>query len=124
MKEIIVNENLSKELEAKIDPCGFDTVKRYFRDPKSEISQVVLVQEDYLLQEVATIFADRAQGKDRLIELLEIGAVKFGVDRLDTVEPEFKEYAVMLNTIADNKLCYVIYLPPVYVAKVTDRKWG
>lgn len=123
MREIVVDEKLSKELEAKIDPCGFETVKRYFRDPKSEISQVVLVQGDYLLQEAAAIFADESQGKDRLSWLLETRAVRFGVDRLEIVDPEFKKYAVMLDSIADNKLCYVIYLPPVYVVKVTDKKW-
>lgn len=120
---IIKNKFIVKELEAKIDPCGFETVKKYFRDSNSKISQVVLVQGDYLLQEIAAIFADGTQGKDRLIELLETGAVKFGVDSLKAIEPELKKYAVRLNSIADNKLCYVIYLPPVYVVKATEKKW-
>lgn len=123
MKSFSFDKNFAAELETKIDPCGFETVKRYFRDPDSEISQVIIVQGDYLLQEVATIFADKSQGKDRLIELLKIGVVKFGVNGLETVEPEFKKYAVLLDNIPDNRLCFVIYLPPVYVVKVTDRKW-
>ncbi len=81
------------------------------------------MQGDYLLQEAAAIFADKSRGKDRLIELLKIGVVKFGVNGLETVEPEFKKYAILLDNIPDNRLCFVIYLPPVYVVKVTDKKW-
>jgi hypothetical protein len=122
MVSFVKNENLIKELEGKIDPCGFETVKRYFRDPNSEISQVVLVQGEHLLQEVALVFIDKS-GKDKLVELLKSGAIKYGVDDLEGVTAAFKGYAVKLNSIADDQLCDVLYCPPVYLVKVTNRKW-
>ena len=117
------NKKLANKLEELIDPCGFETVKRHFRAKNSEISQVALVQGDYLLHEIATVFVDKVAGA-KLVELLEAGIIKYGVDNLEKVESDFRKYAVLLDSIPDNQLCHVIYLPPIYIVKVADKKWN
>ena len=117
------NKKLANKLEELIDPCGFETVKRHFRARDSEISQVVLMQGDYLLHEIATVFVDKAAGS-KLVELLEAGIIKYGVDNLEGVKSDFRKYAVLLDSIPDNQLCHVIYLPPIYIVKVADEKWN
>ena len=112
------NKKLANKLEKLIDPCGFETVKRHFRARDSEISQVALIQGDYLLHEIATVFVDKAAGS-KLVELLEAGIIKYGVDSLESVKLDFRKYAILLNTIPNNQLCHVIHLPPVYIVKVT-----
>ena len=117
------NKKLANKLEELIDPCGFETVKRHFRARDSEISQVALIQGDYLLHEIATVFVDKAAGS-KLVELLKAGIIKYGVDNLEGVKPDFRKYAVLLNSIPDNQLCHVIYQPPIYIVKVADEKWN
>ena len=56
------NKKLAGKLKGLIDPCGFETVKQHFRAKNSEISQVALIQGDYLLHEIATVFEERAEG--------------------------------------------------------------
>src|SRR4029453_6834343 len=53
---------IAARLCSQIDPCEFRAVKRYFRNPSSEIQLVVLVQAPYALEEVATVFATRGNG--------------------------------------------------------------
>jgi len=119
------NKKLANKLEELIDPCGFETVKQHFRAKNSEISQVVLIQGDYLLHEIATVFEDKAEGINtaKLVELLEAGIIKYGVDNLEKVKSDFRKYAVLLDSVPDNQLCHVIYLPPIYIVKVADEKW-
>ena len=119
------NKKLAGKLKGLIDPCGFETVKQHFRAKNSEISQVALIQGDYLLHEIATVFEERAEGINtaKLVELLEAGIIKYGVDNLEKVESDFRKYAVLLDSIPDNQLCHVIYLPPIYIVKVADKKW-
>ena len=120
------NKKLANKLKELIDPCGFETVKRYFRAENSEISQVALIQGDYLLHEIATVFVDKAVGDKlaKLVELLEAGIIKYGVDNLESAKSDFKKYAVLLDSVPDNQLCNVIYLPPIYIVKVADEKWN
>jgi len=117
------NKKLANELEELIDPCGFETVKRHFRARDSEISQVALIQGDYLLHEIATVFVDKAAGS-KLVELLKAGIIKYGVDNLEGVKSDFRKYAVLLDSVPDNQLCHVIYQPPIYIVKVADEKWN
>ena len=117
------NKKLANKLEELIDPCGFETVKRHFRARDSEISQVALIQGDYLLHEIATVFIDKAAGS-KLVELLKAGIIKYGVDNLEGVKSDFRKYAVLLDSIPDNQLCHVIYQPPIYIVKVADEKWN
>ena len=119
------NKKLTGKLKELIDPCGFEIVKQHFRAKNSEISQVVLIQGDYLLHEIATVFEDKAEGINtaKLVELLEAGIIKYGVDNLEKVKSDFRKYAVLLDSVPDNQLCHVIYLPPIYIVKVADEKW-
>ena len=113
-----------------MDACDFGTVKAYFRDASSEISQVALVQGSAKRHEVAALFVRPPQasaegrGEEVLLDLLESGGVvKFGVDDIDRVSFSLREYAVRLDSIADDQLRYVLYLPPLYLVKMTDKKW-
>jgi len=54
--------------------------------------------------------------------LLEARIIKYGVDNLEKVKSGFRKYAVLLDSIPDNQLCHVIYLPPIHIVKVADEK--
>lgn len=117
--------DVANQLKLKIDPCPFQTVKRYFRNPSGQIKQVILVQEGYRLEEVAAFFCAPSDGssEEQLRRLLKAGVMKFGVDDLERVHPDFVDCVVLLYSIADDRLCYVIYGPPAYFAQLSDQAW-
>jgi hypothetical protein len=112
-------------MKSRIDATDFRTVKAYFRDPKSEIEGVVLVQGEHRLEEVAAFFAapDPETVEERFLELLRQGAIVLGVDDFRGARPALDRYAVLLDTILDDRTCHVVYLPPLYIVRVTDMKW-
>lgn len=126
--DIPFDTELAGQLESKVDLCAFKTVKSHFRNPESEIFQVIIVQGDYLLHEVAALFEnppEEKEGKEEefLDELFEAEVIQAGVDDLEVAWSDYRKYAVLLDTIEDNRLCYVIYSPPAYFVKLTDKKW-
>src|SRR4051812_39943500 len=92
---------IANALQSQIDPCDFSTVKRYFRHPDSDISQVVLVQQDYQLQEITAFLCGKDSKKEDLASMLENGVIKFGVDNISTVHPDFRDNAILLDSIPD-----------------------
>ena len=113
--------HLAAQLRALIDPCALRAVKRYVRNPTSEIQLVVLVQDGYALEEVAAVFASPGSGEAVLQALLTQGVIKFGVDDLGCVQATVRERAVLLDSIPDQQDCCVIYLPPCYVVQLHNR---
>ncbi len=57
------DSHLAAQLRLLIDPCEVRAVKRYVRNPASEIQLVVLVQDGYALEEVAAVFASPGSGE-------------------------------------------------------------
>lgn len=112
--------SLASDLATQIDGCEFQTVKRYFRSPASEIRIVVLVEAAFALEEVAAVFAapSTMNGDTALRALLAAGVMKFGVDDLGGVQPGHKHHVVLLDHIAETRACRVIYLPPCYVVQL------
>jgi hypothetical protein len=106
---------IAARLCSQIDPCEFRAVKRYFRNPRSEIQLVVLVQAPYALEEVATVFATIGNGGADLQTLLRLGVIKFGVDDRNRVQVAVRDKVVLLDSIPDHQDYDVIYLPPCYV---------
>lgn len=45
------SQRTARELSRLIDPTGFGTVKRYYRDSWSEIKDMVIVEEEYNLED-------------------------------------------------------------------------
>jgi hypothetical protein len=123
--KIPCDPDVAETMKSKIDACEFQAVKFYFRNPSSEIDQVVLVQQDYLLEEVAAFLAAPVgeRVEEGFLSIIRAGVVKFGVDDFRGVRPAYERHAVLLDSIPDDQLCYVIYLPPMYVAKVSEEKW-
>ncbi len=107
---------LVEEMRSQIDRTDMRTVKAYFRDPNSEIKQVMLSQNGCPLEEVAAVMASGNQGT--LMNMLADGWVKVGVDRIDKVHPKLRTSAIVLDTLADDQYCEVIYLPPAYVVRI------
>ena len=113
--------HLAAQLRALIDPCELRAVKRYVRNPTSEIQLVVLVQDGYALEEVAAVFASPGSGEAVLQALLTQGVIKFGVDDLGCVQATVRECAVLLDSIPDQQDCFIIYLPPCHVVQLHNR---
>jgi hypothetical protein len=113
------NPQIAGELKSRIDACEFGLIKRYFRDPSSEISSILIVQDPYKLEEVGAFLVDLmghgglSTGMDIFIE----GAVVAGVDDFDGVDPEMHQNARLLDGIADDEICDVLFLPPIYLVK-------
>ena len=118
--KIPCDPKVAAQLQSNIDPCAFGRVKQYFRNTSTEISQVVLVQQDYLLQDVAAFLCGKESKKEDFASMLQNGAIKFVVDNMSGVHPDFRDNAVLLDSIQDEQRCYVLYLPPYYVVKLAD----
>ena len=123
--DISFDTDLAGQLESKVGPCSFKTVKFYFRNPDSEIFQVIIVRGEYSLYEVAALFVKPPAGREEDIfqELLQSEVIQVGVDDMESVWLDYRKYTVLLDTIDDDRLCYVIYSPPAYFVKITDKKW-
>lgn len=120
MKQKIPHDpQIALELKSKIDACDFGLVKRYFRDPSSEISSVLIVQEPCRLEEVGAFLVNPLGhgGLSMGIDIFAGGVVVAGVDDLDGVDPELRRYARLLDSISDDAICDALYLPPIYVVK-------
>jgi hypothetical protein len=50
--------------------------------------------------------------------MMQNGAIKFGVDNISGVHLDFRDNALLLDSIQSEQKCYVIYLPPYYVVKL------
>ena len=116
--------DLVEEMKRMIDPTDFRTVKAYFRDPKSEIQGVLLVQEGYRLEEVAAFFASPNEKTMEAVvqQMWRERVILAGVDDFRAVRPAHEASAVLLDSMPDDRLCYVVYVRPLYVVRVTDRK--
>lgn len=123
--KIPFDPSIAKEMKADIDPTNFGVVKSYFRDSSSEINQVMLVQEDFLLEDVAAfvVGASEEEAREVLPQMFESGVIKMGVDDFRWVHAKYEESATLLDSIPDDQMCYVIYLPPYYIVKLTKKKW-
>lgn len=117
------NEEVARELESKIDPCGFATIKRYFLSPESEIDQIVIVQEGYKLEEVAAFFVAPESNTVTLEAMLRAGVFKYGYPSLALAPPEWHTYIIAFDKIADDLMVYALYCPPAYIIKTTDEFW-
>lgn len=126
MIAIPFNNHIAEELKQLADPCEFQTVKAYFRNPGTEITQVVLVQEGYRLHKVAAFYAEpeTRDVEGTLFTMLSAGVIRYGVDSMDAVKPACRNFAVLLDSIPDTQPCHVIYLPPAYIVKLNTNKPG
>lgn len=104
--------SIASQLGSCVDPCQFRTVRRYCRDKRSEIRQVILVESNYRLEEVGAVITDG--GVPQLSVLLALGAAKIGVDRLGLDD----KHCVALQEVCDDSFCRVLYLPPAYVVQL------
>ena len=113
--------NIAAQLEMNIDPCGWETVLHHFEHPDDEITQVVLVRDKDDLAEVGAVLVEGTE--EEFHHLLKSGKVKVAVPTLSNVRPEYQKYSTLMNTIPRTQMCYVLFLPPVYVVHVTERIW-
>ena len=67
------------ELSRLIDPCQFRTVRRRLQSPRSEITQVVIVEPGYPLEQVGAVMV--AGGIAQLAVILALGAIHFCVEQ-------------------------------------------
>jgi tetratricopeptide (TPR) repeat protein len=113
---------LVEEMRSRIDGTDMRTVKAYFRDPNSEIKQVILAQNGCPLEEVAAVMVSGSQ--ETLMNMLADGWVKVGVDSMDRVPVRLQTSVILLDTFPDDQYCEIVYLPPAYVVRIiTGRKY-
>lgn len=117
---------IAGELKSKIDACEFGLVKRYFRDPSTEISSILIVQDPYKLEEVGAFFVDPMGhgGLSAGMDIFTGGAVVAGVDDLAGVDPGMRRNARLLDSIPDDEICDVLYLPPIYLVNFPKVSLG
>ena len=121
--EFPFDTGIARELESKIDPCSFSTIKRYFFSATSEINQVVIVQESYKLEEVAAFFVAPDSSTTVLEQMLRAGVFKYGVPTILGVRPEWQPFATAFDTIPFDLMVYALYNPPIYIIKLTKEFW-
>jgi hypothetical protein len=102
------------ELSRLIDPCQFGTVRRHLQSPRSEITQVVIVEPGYPLEQVGAVMVNG--GIAQLAVILALGAINFGVDHMSRTS----RYTRLLGKISDMTWCRVLYLPPAYVVQIDE----
>jgi hypothetical protein len=111
---------LVAKLKREIETGNFGAVKRWFRDPLSELSQVLIVQEPYDLAEVGALVAAPPQHQELLVGLglYTNGIVIAGVDDLEAVSPAMRAYACLLDSIPDDAPCDSVDVPPACLVKL------
>lgn len=108
--------------EAMIDPAQFGTIARYLENPRSAIQYILHVRHRSILADLAAKL-DGAMAAARskpdavsaiLDPLLEDGALRISSRQ----ELRFKDpnHAVLPSSIPKLASCWVIYLPPFYLA--------
>jgi hypothetical protein len=107
---------LVREMQSQIDRTDMRTVKAYFRDPNSEIKQVILAQKGCPLEEVAAVMVAGSEGT--FMNMLADGWIKICVESMDSVPARLRTNAILLDSVSDDQYCDVVYLPPAYVIRV------
>ena len=105
---MVFPRGLQKKLLGRIDGIDFRTIRYYLDNPKSEIQQIIVVQEGYALHEVAAFFTNTdlvepEDFKEDFEALISAGAIKTDVSQ-----------------ISDKTFVKVIYRPPYYVVKIAE----
>jgi hypothetical protein len=102
--------------ENQIDAADFGTVRRYLGNPRSPITDVLLVASGSLLSRVAELLTgigDRSL-VERQLELQRLvteGQVKAAVPGTGPTEPG----TFSLESLPDHTLCRVLFVPPFYL---------
>jgi hypothetical protein len=107
--------------ETLVDPTSFGVVRRYLTRPGSPITDVLFVSRESLLAPVARLL-DGSDGQkpacrrlqfDDLLNRRQIlpGATTHG-------------FGIDVEAIADEALCRVIYLPPLYLVYLPCLDWA
>jgi hypothetical protein len=99
---------LVAKAESKINRTDMRAVKAYFRASNSEKKQVLFVQKNVPLHEVAVVMT--SGNEEKFSSMRADGYVKIGVDTMDNVHQSFLTQVVLLDTYRDDQLCMVIYL--------------
>lgn len=103
------------EIEYLIDPCGFGPTVLGHLQNDPEIQNIVVVNESVELAEAGAAFIDGDE--DRIHQWLETKAIQLVVEeRRDGREK-------LISEIPFDRMVYVLYLPPFYLVKETDRVW-
>ena len=106
----------SAGLDGLIDLCRFGTIKRYYQDPASPVTQIILVRAH--LAEIAALFiTEPIEGMDERKQTLQAifsrGLVHWCEDNANIADVIARR-VIELESISDEQPCRVIYAPPVY----------
>ncbi len=105
--------------ENQIDPADFGTVRRYLGNPRSPITEVLLVASAPLLSKVAELLTGiggrtLAERQAELKRLVVDGSVKVAIGDANPAEPG----TFNLESLPDHTPCRVLFLPPFYLVWV------
>lgn len=116
-KDILCNPTLEKECASMIDPTNFGTVRRHARSPESPINLVMLLSEEYRLEQLAALCLECNDFQETiLLGLMTNKALRFAVSRM----PDFDDgiLRIPVDQIPDDHPCDVVYLPPAYLVQL------
>ncbi len=102
-----------------IDLAVLGTIKRYYRDPASPVTQILLVRT-YLAEIAALFITEPIEGMDERKQALQAifsrGLAHWGEDNANMVDIIARR-VIELESIPDEQPCRVIYAPPIYFAQ-------
>ena len=103
-------------LDGLIDLCLFGTIKRYYQDSASPVTQILLVRA-YLSEIAALFITEPIEGMDERKQTLQAifsrGQAVWCEDNANLTDIIARR-VIELESIPDEQPCRVIYAPPVY----------
>ena len=100
-----------------IDQTNFGAVRMHLQSPESMISTVVLLSEEYRLEELAALCVEGSSYCEAMfLGLISRNAVRFAIDgppnRVDGINQ------IPVVQIPDEIPCDAVYLPPAYLVQL------
>jgi len=116
-KGILCNPTLAAECARRIDLTDFGTVRRHAKSPESPISFVMLLSEEYRLEELAALCLEPSEFQEAMIlGLMTSKVLRFAVSGMPDIDDGILRIPV--DQIPEDQPCDVVYMPPAFLVQL------
>ena len=101
-----------------VDAMNFGTVRRYLTRPGSPITDVLFVENDRMLSQVAELLTDgqaSPANRNLLLRWMRSGQIKVGGNAAPVSRRNGAGALVDVHAIPGDTCCRVLFLPPFYL---------